>query len=86
MVAHRTYPADAGGDHRHFIEHTAFRELFKASELVYMHIATLDLALVVEMDRDPGMALDARYWVYCQCLPHVISPILALPRLDIDNR
>jgi len=58
-MADRADAADALGDLGHFEVGAAFAELFQAAELVHVQEGLLDLAPVVEVDRDAGVALDA---------------------------
>ena len=59
VMADRADPADALGDLGHLEVGAAFAELFQAAELVHVQEGRLDLAPVVEVDRDAGVALDA---------------------------
>jgi hypothetical protein len=59
MVAYGTDPAYALGNLRHLQIGTTLAELFQPAELVYVEKRLIDLALIVQMDRDPAMTLDA---------------------------
>ena len=74
VMADRADAADALGDQRHLEEHPAFAELLEAAELVDVEDRLLDLALVVQMDDDLGVAFDARDGLDDDFLAHDPSP------------
>ena len=61
QMADRTDAADARHQRRHFVERTALAELLEAAELGDVEAGILDPAVFVEMQRDLGMAFDARH-------------------------
>ena len=58
-VADRTDAADARGDARHFGEGPAFAELLEAAELDHVEARVGHVAIVIELERDLGVPLDA---------------------------
>ena len=58
-MAHRADAADARHQRRHLVKRPAFAELLEAAELGDVEVGFLDVALLVQMDRDLGVALDA---------------------------
>jgi hypothetical protein len=63
LVAHRADAADARRNRRHLVVRPALDELLEAAYLGHVELRVGDLAGVVELDRDPGVALDARHVV-----------------------
>src|ERR1700678_3327555 len=59
MMADRANAAKALHDNRHFGEHAALNETFKTAELDDMEAGLLDLASLVEANRDLAMTFDA---------------------------
>jgi hypothetical protein len=59
-VADRTNATDARHEGRHFIKRTALAELLEAAKLSDVEAGFLDPTVFVEMERDLGMAFDAR--------------------------
>ena len=59
QMAHRANAADARGDPRHLVERPAFAELLEAAHLRHVKLRAGDAALVVEIDGDLGVSLDA---------------------------
>ncbi len=59
QMAHRANAAGASGQRRHFAEGAAFAEFFESAELGDVELRVLHFTIVVEMDRDLGMPLDA---------------------------
>lgn len=60
-MAHRTDAADARHQGGHLIEGAAFAEFFESAKLRDVKMRFLNAALVVEVQRNLGMALDPRY-------------------------
>ena len=60
QMADRADAADARGDRRHLVKRPAFGELLEAAHLGDVELRVGDLARVVEIDRDLGVAFDAR--------------------------
>ena len=58
-MADRADAADARHDRRHLVERAALAELLEAAELGDVEVGVGDLAGVVEVDGDLGVALDA---------------------------
>ena len=58
-MAHRADAADARHQRRHLVERPAFAEFLEAAELRDVEMRVFDVALVVEVERDLGVALDA---------------------------
>ena len=59
QVAYRTDAADARHERRHLGEGAAFAEFLEAAKLRDVEASIFDSAIVVEVKRDLGMALDA---------------------------
>ena len=59
QVADRADPADARHERRHLRERAALAELLEAAELGDVEIRLFHAALLVEVDRDLGVPLDA---------------------------
>ena len=69
-MADRADAADAAGDSGHFAQRPAFAEFFKAAELGDVKARVHDAALVIQLDGNFGMALDAGYGVDDNSLCH----------------
>src|ERR1700735_1581723 len=59
QLADRADPADASGDRRHFIEWPPLAEFLEPAELSDMEGGVHDVAIVIEVDGDLRVALDA---------------------------
>ncbi len=70
QVADRADAANAGGDAGHFPEGAAFAELLEAAKFGDVEAGVLDLAAVVQHDRDLGMALNSGYGIDYNRLRH----------------
>ena len=68
LVADGADAADARGNARHLVERAAFGELLEAADLGHLKLGIRDLAGVVELNRDLGMAFDAAYRLNCDAL------------------
>src|SRR5689334_1558206 len=60
QMADRADAADARRDRRHFVIRPPFAELLEAADLRDMELRIGNLPIIVEMDGDLGMTLDAR--------------------------
>jgi hypothetical protein len=69
-MAYRAYTAYAGRDRGHLVHGAAFAEFLKSTELCYVETGVPDILFFIEPNRDPGMALDPGYWVYCDLFGH----------------
>src|ERR1035438_4120281 len=58
-MADRTNAADPGHERWHLVKWAAFAELFEAAKLRDVEAGFVDSSLIVEVQRDFGMALDA---------------------------
>ena len=65
QVAHRADAADAGGDARHLRERAPLTEGLEAAILHHVEAGSSDLAGVIEVQGDLGVALDAGHRVDC---------------------
>ena len=63
QVADRADAADARHQRRHFGKRAAFAEFLKAAELRNVEAGILDVAVLVEVQRDLRVALDAGYGI-----------------------
>ena len=59
-MADRADAADAGGDRGHFVKGPSLAELLEAAHLGDVEVGFFHLVVVVELDGDLGVALDAR--------------------------
>ena len=59
QVADRADAADARRDRGHLVIRPAFRELLEPAHLRHMKLRPLHVAVIVDMDGDPGVSLDA---------------------------
>ena len=77
-MADRADAADAGGDAGHFPKAAAFAEFLEAPELGDVEAGVFDVAGVVELDADFGMALDAGHGIdddwYATWSPPMVRP------------
>ena len=62
-VAHRADAAGAAGQRGHFAERPAFAEFLESAELGDVKLRVLHFAIVIELDGDLRVALDAGYGV-----------------------
>ena len=76
-MAYRADATDTGRDDGHLKVHASFGELFKAPELVNVHVAPLNLAEVIQVYGDPRVSLDAGNRVNDQLATHAT---LSCPR------
>src|SRR4029078_750326 len=63
QMANRADTANAGHQRWHLRERATFTELFETTELRYMEASVFDMALLVEMNGDLGVALNSSYRV-----------------------
>ena len=69
-MAHRADAADARHQRWHLVERTSFTQLFEAAVLGNVKESIVDLALIVQVDRDLGMSFDAGDGIDTDCLGH----------------
>src|ERR1017187_6216166 len=74
----RTDAADARGDTRHLVKWPAFGELFKAADLRHLEPRVGDIAGVIQLDGDLGVAFNAAHRIDCNAIHRRSYPNLIL--------
>ena len=74
QMADRADPADAGHQRRHFSKRAPFAELLETAELGDMEASIFHVPVLIEVQRDFRVALDAGHWIdqNCSALCHLL--------------
>src|SRR6516162_6811293 len=83
LMADGTDTADARGDSWHFVERASFSELLKAADLRHLEPGVCDIAGVVQVNRDLGMAFDAAHRLDYDALHRRSYPNLILLAVSV---